>query len=224
MGYHLFDIRLLHAGTGQQAVLHLQLQAAHDLAVVFFHQVVDLGDGPGGGVLDGQDAVPAHTGLHRPEHTVKAPKIHDLGQGKHLGAGHLRVGPLGSLAGHHRPAGELPGGFRRRRDLPAQGGLPGVQPVLLIIPAQLQQGGEEDLGVLLQLLPARPGDPVEDVPLPARVQDRGVVLLLVVRHVPDGLHALCKQRHDLIVDLVQLVPVILQVHDSCPPNVSLSFL
>ena len=190
-------------------MLDLQLQTAHDLAVVLFHQVVDLGDGPGGGVLDGQDAVAAHAVLHRPEHAVKATEVEDLGQGEHLVAGDLGVGPLRPLTGHHSPGGEFAAALHRGQNILAQLRLAGIQTVFLVVPAQLQQGGVEDFGVLLELLAARARDPVEDVPLPVGRQDGGVVLLLVVRHVLDGFHALLEQRRQLIVDLVQLGPVVL---------------
>src|SRR5699024_4607406 len=115
-------------------------------------------------------------------------------------------------AGHHGPTGEFSGALRRLQDLAAQGGLADGQIVLLVVPAQLQEGGPEDLGVLLQLAAAQPRHPVEDVPLPAGGQHRGVVLPLVVRHLPDRLHPLLEQRRHLIVDAVQLVPVVLQFH------------
>ena len=57
-----------------------------------------------------------------------------------------------------------------------------------------------------QLLAAETCHAVENFTLPAGGQDGGVVLLLVVRYVFDSLHALLEQRHELVVDLVQLGP------------------
>ena len=212
VGHHLFDIGELRAGLCKQAVLDLQLQTAHDLAVVLLHEVVDLGDGTGGAVLDGQDAVAAHPGLHGAEDAVEAVEVHDLGQGEQLVAGHLGVSALHALTCHHGPAGEGPGVLRRRENFPAELRLLRVQAVLLVVPAQLQQGGVEELGVLLQLLAAETCHAVENFTLPAGGQDGGVVLLLVVRDGFDRLHALFEEGHQLPVDPVQLVPVVFQFH------------
>ena len=63
VGKDLVD--LLRAGLGQQAVVDLHAHGAHDVEVVLQHPVIDLPDGTGGAVFDGQDAVAAEAGLDR---------------------------------------------------------------------------------------------------------------------------------------------------------------
>lgn len=57
VGVHLADIREAAAGNAQQAVLNLDLGLPDNVAVVLGQEVVNCGDGAGGAVLNGEDAV-----------------------------------------------------------------------------------------------------------------------------------------------------------------------
>ena len=206
MGEDLPDVLQLGAVLGQEVVAHLQPGGPDDGEVVAGHQVVNGVHRAGGAVLNGQDAVLAHAGLHRLEHMLEGVEVQDGGGLENAVAGDLGIGPLDALTGHHRPLGEQ---LRRGVQGPADGLVHlGLDPAALVLigAARRQDGAEHRLGVLGQLLPGLGPHLGQQGPLPARVQGGHAVLLLIGGDVPGDGHALFEQVYQLGVDGVDFHP------------------
>ena len=170
------------------------------------HQVVDGVHRAGGAVLNGQDAVLAHAGLHRLEHMLEGVEVENGGGLEDAVAGDLGVGPLDALAGHHGPLREqLRGGIQGLADGGVYLGLDAAA-LVLIGAAGRQDGAEHRLRVLGQLLAGLFPHFGQQGPLPARVQGGHAVRLFIGGDVPGHVHALFEQVHQLGVDGVDLAP------------------
>ena len=82
-------LNILQLGSGicQQVVVNFQPESPCNVEIVLDHQIVNLGDRPGGGIFDGQDAVLAQPLINGLKYPVKGFKIHDHRIGKDFFAG-----------------------------------------------------------------------------------------------------------------------------------------
>ena len=190
---------------------HLQPGGADDGEVVAGHQVVDGVHRSGGAVLDGQDAVLAHAGLHRLKHVLKGVEVENGGGFKNAVTGDLGIGPLDALTGHGGPLRkELRSGIQGPADGLIHLGLDAAA-LVLIGAARRQDGAEHRLGIVGQLLSRLRPHLGQQGPLPARVQGGQAMLLFIGRDVPGDGHPLLEQRYQLGVDGINFSPQLLQI-------------
>ena len=93
------DILELCAGAAEEHVVDLDAHRAHDVETMLHHEIVDLGDGAGGGILDREHSVGAESLLNRLEDALESGEEEDCRDVEHLGGGDLRVGAIGAGAG-----------------------------------------------------------------------------------------------------------------------------
>ena len=220
MGVNFRDVVHLHTGQGQQLVADAKAGGADDGELLALDQIVDGADGAVGAVFDGHHAEAAQAGLHGGEHRLKALDVDDVAPGQQTVAGHLGVGALHALAGNQARLGEhLAAGGQGGLHL---GGHPGGSRDELGLPGagQLQQCGEQMVGVAL-LVAGFLRDLGQDLPLPLLVQNGLVVLIFVGGDGFGQLHALQKQRQQLIIHDVDLFANLRKFHDF-PPTVNLT--
>ena len=173
------------------------------------HEVVDLLDGACGGVLNGHYAVLAQAVFNGGEHAAEVLEVQNGGHFDHFLRGDLGVGALHAADGHRGILGEQLGGFLDGRlDFPAQVRVLGHE-LALVGAAQLEQGRIEHGGVVPHLGGHLGADIVELGPLPSRVQHRQALLLLVLGNAAGHSHPPGEQLHQLVVDLVNLLAIIL---------------
>jgi hypothetical protein len=212
MGVDRFDVLQLHPRKGGQTVLHLHLPLPHQGEIILGQQVVDLPDGPGGGVLNGEHGVVGLPPAEGGEHVVEPGKplrLHTLSE--EPGGRLLRIAPRLSLVDH---TGVI------HRGAPVLQGLepPGVAPVLAPLPHQLAllaagdghnglvEGGQVGLGGGVV---GEGGLGGNDLLLPLGVQHRDTLGLFIFPHPPGHFHPLQKEPGKLGVDGVDLGTVFL---------------
>ena len=213
VGVDRVDVLQRHAGQGHQAVLHLHLALPHHVVVVLGQQIVDLPDGAGGGIL------------HREHRIVGLPPLQGS---KHVGepgqppAGHLRaeeahggllaVAPRLPLVDHPGGGHRLPPGGQGRRIGRIARFLRPLPHQLALLPA----GNGHDLlveGRHVRLAGRIAGEGClggDHLLLPPGVQHRDTRPLLVLPHLAGDRHPLQKELHQLPVDAVDLLAVLLQ--------------
>jgi|GEM_PF-5138906 len=95
MGIDFCNILQLRSGQAQQAVFHFHDFLAHDAGPIPAHQVIDLRNAAGGGILDGQHPIPDST-VHDCRHHIfkkhEVPGFHRLTR-EVLLQGQVAVGP-----------------------------------------------------------------------------------------------------------------------------------
>ena len=220
MGVNLRDVVHLHAGQSQQLVADAKAGGADDGELLALDQIVDGADGAVGAVFDGHHAEAAQAGLHGGEYRLKALDVDDVAPGHDAVAGHLGVGALHALAGHQPRLGEhLAAGGQGSLHL---GGHPGGSGDELGLPGagQLHQRGEQVIGVAL-LIAGAFRDLGQDFPFPLLVQNGEMVLVFVGGDGLGQLHALQKQRQQLLIHGVDLFANLRKFHDF-PPTVNLT--
>ena len=157
VGVDFGNLLLLYPRQGQQLVADTKAGGAHHAQVVLLEELIYRPHRAVGAVFDGQHPKLAEAGFHRGGHRLKALDIDDTPPGEQPVAGHLGVGPLHPLAGHHprlweQLAASGKGGLYPRAHL---GGC--VNQLRLAGTGQLKKGGIEVIGVLL-LIPGPLGD------------------------------------------------------------------
>ncbi len=211
----------LHAGQRQQLVPDAQPGGPDDGEVVVLQQLVHRPDGAVGAVLNGQHTEPAQAGLHSGHHSLEGLHIHDVAPG--AAAGHRPPGswPPPRPDRPPGPSGERPR-YRppeRRADLGGHLGGGGDQ-LCLPGPGQLEQGGEQVVGIPLPL-PGFLRHLGQDGPLPFFVQNGQMVRILVGSHLVGQVHALQEQVQQLLVHCVDLLSNLRKFHD-VPPIINLT--
>ena len=220
VGVDLRDVLHLHAGQRQQLVPDAQPGGPDDGEVMVLQQLVHRPDGAVGAVLNGQHTEPAQAGLHSGHHSLEGLHIHDVAPGQQPVTGHLGVGPLHALTGHQARLGKDRGtGLQRGADLGGHLGGGGDQ-LCLPGPGQLEQGGEQVVGIPLPL-PGFLRHLGQDGPLPLFVQNGQMVRILVGSHLVGQVHALQEQVQQLLVHCVDLLANLRKFHD-VPPIINLT--
>ena len=202
------DVLQLCAPLDQEIVVDFQPDGPDDGEVVADHQVVDLLDGAGGGVLDGHDAVAAQTLFNGGEHALKILEIHDKGHFEQLFTGDLCECALYAADAHGHVLGEqLGGSVDGVVDALAQFGVV-LHLAALVGAAQLEEGRVEHAGIIPHFRRHFGAQGAHLLPLPARVQYRQTLFLFIFRDFSRRLHPLPEQPDHLIVDVIHLLAVV----------------
>ena len=192
----------------------LQLDAAHDVEVVLFHEVVHGVDAAHRAVLDGEDAVVAQPLFHRLEHPLEIAEEGDVRDLEQLVRGDGGVAPFHaltcdgrgdgeiSLALHER-ASELVGEGSGGRDQPALIGTRGLHNCL-------KHTFKIDFLLVICLF-RHFGD---DFLFACGVEDGGVGLCLFLADEAHGVLPFKVERRDLVVDVVDPVSQFFKRHMS----------
>ena len=215
MGVDLRQLLRLCPGQAQQLVPDAQTGAAHDGQVLALEQVVHCADGAVGAVFDGQHAELAQAGLHRRGHGLKALDVHDVAPGQQPVARGLRVGALHALTGHKAGLGEH-AAARREGRLHLRGHVGGgVHQLRLPRAGEVEQGGEQVIGVALLVARLR-RDLGEDLTLPLAVADGQALLVLGGGHVLGQRHPGQEELEQLLVHCVDLFTNLRKFHGCSP--------
>ena len=191
----------------QEGVLDRQENLRHNVVVVLDQQVVIVAHRPGGGILDGQDAVVRPPFLHGPHGLLPGldveqfPVLPEILHGRlvAVGAFHALVHHPGPLRGDAVNPGKA--GVRR---LPVLRQQPVLQPA-----ADGHQLSEELPRPLAVILLGHVLHRLQLLPLPLPVVNRLADGHLIGCHVPAQIHSLLVQLKNLAVDDVQLLPDLL---------------
>ena len=220
VGVDLCDVGQLGAGQAQQLVADAQPGGPDHRQFVVLEQLVYRPDGAVGAVLNGQHAELAKARLHGGGHRLEGLHVHDVAPGQQAVTGHLGVGALHALAGHQSRLGE-------HLAASGQGGLHlglhlggSVDQLRLPGPGQLEEGGEEVIGVALLVtgLGCYLG---KNFALALLVQNGQMVLVLVGGHFLGQGHPLQEQIQQLVVHGVDFRANLRKFHDY-PPIINLA--
>ena len=107
VGEDLLDVAALHSLLCEQVMADLQLDAAHNVEVVLFHEVVHGVDAAHRAVLNGEDAVVAQPLFHRLEHPLEIAEEGDVRDLEQLVRGDGGVAPFHALTCDGRGDGEI---------------------------------------------------------------------------------------------------------------------